>query len=147
MRAGGRKLDSGATSRPQFVFGYASLVTQSGRHLTRGVTETGLVADLTGFGRGGGVAMNNRRDLSGYKYYPDMDGSRPDVYVAFLDVSLSADPDASVNGVCLPVDDASLERLDLRERNYVREDVSERVAADGARVWTYVGSDPGRNRL
>lgn len=140
-------MDSEAIPTPQFVFGYASLVTQSGRHLTRALSETGFVADLTGFQRGWGVAMNNRRNLSGYKYYTDLDGSRPEVYVAFLDVTLSADPAASVNGVCLPVDDASLGRLDLRERNYVREDVSDRVAADGARVWTYVGSDPGRDRL
>jgi hypothetical protein len=147
MRVAGRKLDSEATPTPQFLFGYASLVPHGGPALTRALSETGFVADLTGFQRGWGVAMNNRRNLWGYKYYTDMDGSRPDVYVAFLDVSLSADPAASVNGVCLPIDGASLEKLDLRERNYLREDVSDRVAAGGARVWTYVGSDPGRERL
>ena len=92
--------------------------------------------------------MDNRRDLPGYKYYTDASGGRPQVYVAYLDlVGAPDDPDAAVNGVCLPVDDWLLSQLDRRERNYERTDVSERVAAGGARVWAYVGSAGGRERL
>ena len=54
---------------------------------------------------------------------------------------------ASTNGLCLPVDDAVLARLDRRERNYSRLDVSDRIDARGARVWTYVGTPEARARL
>ena len=95
--------------------------------------------------------MDNRRDLPGYKYYVGTDGRRPDVFVAYLDlVDVLEDPRATVNGVCLPVDDATLEQLDRRERNYDRTDVSDRVAygaPDGARVWAYIGSPAARERL
>jgi hypothetical protein len=89
--------------------------------------------------------MDNRRDLPGYKYYTASDGSRPAVCVAFLDVA--ADAAAAVNGLCLPVVDALLSRLDVRERNYERLDVTDRVAAGGARVWVYAGRADSRERL
>jgi hypothetical protein len=150
------------------VFGYGSLLSRRGwrvaprpacekskisRRPTREPRAAGFVTELAGFRRGWGVAMDNRRDLPGYKYYTAADGSRPDVFVAFLDIWPSDDRAAAVNGVCLPVDDAALEALDRRERNYERIDVSERVAAAGVgeagevRIWTYIGSAAGRDRL
>ena len=108
--------------------------------------DAGFVADLPGFARGWGVAMDNRRDLPGYKYYTAPDGSRPAVFVAFLDVT-EADGSAAVNGLCLPVDGAELGRLDRRERNYARVDVSDRIDAGGARVWVYTGTAAARERL
>lgn len=120
-----------------FVFGYGSLLTPDG--------TGGFVAALPGFRRGWGVAMDNRRDLPGYKYYTDPTGRRPEVFVAFLD--LSAADGATVDGLCRPVTGDELELLDARERNYVRVDVSDRIPVPGARVWTYVGSDDGRERL
>src|SRR6201999_666753 len=104
---------------------------------TRELKYHGFVADLLGLRRIWGVAMDNRRDLPGYKYYTDRQGRRPEVFVAYLD--LVADETASahpapaarsahnVNGVCLAVDDATLEQLDRRERNYERTDISDRV--------------------
>jgi glycine/D-amino acid oxidase-like deaminating enzyme len=91
--------------------------------------------------------MNNRVNLPGYKYYLDEEGDRPDVHVAFLDVRPARGQ--SVNGVCLPVDRDELAHLDVRERNYVRRDVTAfcDVPGDGGRVWTYVGSPGGRRRL
>lgn len=119
------------------MFGYGSLVAEhAGAHVAR----------LHGHRRCWGVAMDNRLDVPGYKSYRlRSDGSRPEVFVAFLDV----EPDAlcSVTGVCVPVDAARLRELDRRERNYERTDVT--GAIDGARghVWCYIGSVAGRERL
>lgn len=130
----------------QFVFGYGSLAILPGLVPGRAFHARGFVADLEGHGRSWGVAMDNRRDLAGYKYYLDGQGERPDVSIAFLDIA--PDAGSAVNGVCIPVDDARLARLDVRERNYERVDVSDCVeGAGGARVWTYVGSAAGRGRL
>jgi hypothetical protein len=88
--------------------------------------------------------MDNRVDLPGYKFYLAPDGSRPDVYVCFLDVSPADD---TVTGYCLPADEARLAMLDARERNYERVDVSDLVAeAGGAPVWAYVGTESAHQR-
>jgi gamma-glutamylcyclotransferase (GGCT)/AIG2-like uncharacterized protein YtfP len=133
----------------QFVFGYGSLTARLGRVVTRELKEDGFVADLAGLRRTWGVAMDNRRDLPRYKYYTDASGRRPGVLVAYLDLvaSPAGDPATRVNGLCLPVDDATLEQLDLRERNYERTDVSDRIAAGGATVWAYMGMAAARERL
>jgi gamma-glutamylcyclotransferase (GGCT)/AIG2-like uncharacterized protein YtfP len=144
-------LESSTGRSPQFVFAYGSLATGQRVAPTREWDPRGFVADLIGYRRTWGVAMDNRRDLSGYKYYTDAGGRRPEVFVAFLD--LWAAPDgAVVNGLCLPVDATRLAALDRRERNYDRIDVTDRLAVSagapgGARVWTYVGSPAGRRRL
>ncbi len=129
-----------------FVFGYGSLAAELPFVPGREPRDEGFVADLPGFARGWGVAMDNRRDLPGYKYYTATDGTRPPVFVSFLDVAPVAG-DAAVNGLCLPVDAARLGRLDLRERNYSRLDVSDRIDAGGARVWVYEGTPAARERL
>ena len=105
----------------------------------------GWIAELPGFARRWGVAMDNARDLPGYKHYRLADGTRPAVFVAFLDIVRR--PGAAVTGVCLPVDEAALAVLDLRERNYVRRDVTARFRDVPGRVWTYAGSPAGRARL
>jgi hypothetical protein len=120
----------------QYVFGYGSLAAQR--------RAEGFVAELAGYARGWGVAMDNTRDLPGYKWYADAGGGRPAVFVAFLDITEC--PGGAVNGLCLPVTDGELPALDARERNYERIDVSERIGSP-ARVWAYVGSAAGRERL
>jgi cation transport regulator ChaC len=129
----------------RFVFGYGSLAAELQVTPTRAFHADGFVAELTGFVRGWGVAMDNRLDLPGYKYYTAADGSRPAVFVSFLDVS----PGAGVtNGLCLPVDESTLAALDRRERNYARVDVTDWVdVPGGARVWTYVGLPEARARF
>jgi hypothetical protein len=142
------------TRRPQFVFGYgslavfghASLAARAGAVPGREIAPAGFIADLAGFVRTWGVAMDNRRDLPGYKYYTDETGRRPSAFVTFLDVRPWDTDGAAVNGLCLPVGEPELVALDRRERNYERVDISDRVAADGARVWAYVGSPEGRGR-
>jgi gamma-glutamylcyclotransferase (GGCT)/AIG2-like uncharacterized protein YtfP len=132
------------TGRLEFVFGYGSLAARLGPVATREIRPHGFVAELSGARRTWGVAMDNRRDLPGYKYYTDATGRRPEVFVAYLDLLGS---DATVNGLCLPVDGTILPELDRRERNYARVDVSDRVDAGGARVWAYVGTAEARERL
>jgi cation transport regulator ChaC len=129
----------GGLSTPQWVFGYASLV-----HDHAG--DTAVPAALEGWRRTWGVATDNTRSIPGYKMYLDRrDGSRPAVYVAFLDVE--PDPDGRVRGLATAVDDEHLAALDLRERNYDRTDVSSQVEGVEGTVWTYVGSRDGRARL
>jgi gamma-glutamylcyclotransferase (GGCT)/AIG2-like uncharacterized protein YtfP len=119
------------------VFGYGSLV---GGH------AHGRVARLHGYRRVWGVAMDNARDLPGYKSYRlRSDASRPDVFVAFLDIQPCAG--GVVTGVCLEVDDTALRVLDARERNYHRIDVTAAIDEVRGCVWAYVGSDAGRARL
>ncbi len=122
----------------EHVFGYASLVgDDDGR---------GTVACLPGYRRVWGVATDNLRAIPGYKMYLSRsDGSRPAVYVAFIDIEPN---EASVvNGLVRPVPAAELELLDLRERNYDRVDVSGQLDGFDGRVWTYRGSAEGRGRL
>ena len=131
--------DHGAVSRGRhFVFGYGSLVADP---------ERGHVARLRGHRRVWGVAMDNRVDLAGYKSYRlRADGSRPEVFVAFVDIE--PDPACTVTGLCLAVSDAELRALDDRERNYDRIDVSAQLdACPAGHVFAYVGSRTGRERL
>ena len=120
-----------------FVFGYGSLAAD---------LHGGRVAELRGYRRVWGVAMDNRVDVPGYKHYRlRSDGSRPAVFVAYLDVI--ADARASTRGVCVPVEEAQLPALDRRERNYDRVDVTHAVAAAPGTVWAYIGTPAGRGRL
>jgi dephospho-CoA kinase len=122
----------------EWVFGYGSLAADG---------RDGHPATLRGHRRRWGVAMDNSRDLPGYKWYRQRaTGTRPAVFVAFLDLVADAGG-GLVNGLCLPVDATLLELLDARERNYVRVDVTAAVEAPRGRVWAYVGSDAGRERL
>lgn len=119
----------------QHVFGYGRL-TSCGR---------GSPARLEDHRRVWGVAMDNRVTFPGYKYYLDPDGSRPAVFVAFLDIL--AEPGAATDGVLLSVDDATLLGIDRRERNYDRIDVTAAVGDAAGTVWAYRGSAAGRQRL
>jgi cation transport regulator ChaC len=120
-----------------FVFGYGSLVERA----------DGVSCALRGFARRWGVAMDNTRDLPGYKFYVDrVTGERPAVFVAFLDLEES--PGAEVEGIAFGVDEAALAVLDDRERNYARVEVTEQLSVDlGGPVWTYVGTTDARERF
>jgi len=122
----------------EHVFGYASLVLEHG--------SRGTVARLPGYRRVWGVATDNLRAIPGYKMYLSRsDGSRPAVYVTFLDIE--PDPTCVVSGVVRRVSSTELDLLDLRERNYDRVDVSGLIEGFEGRVWTYRGSTEGRERL
>jgi hypothetical protein len=130
------------------VFGYGSLAAlPEAVAASRRAGPEGFVCELRGHRRQWGVAMDNRRDLPGYKHYTDSAGRRPPVFVCFLDVVGDGPASQTVNGLCVPVDSARLGMLDDRERNYERRDVSALVDAGGARVWTYVGRRDARMRM
>jgi hypothetical protein len=123
----------------QFVFAYGSLAAD---------LRASHPAVLRGRRRGWGVAMDNRVDVPGYKHYRlRADGSRPEVFVAFLD--LFEDAAAETHGICVPVDDeVQLPVIDHRERNYERIDVTGDVTPPGrGTVWAYAGAAAGRHRL
>jgi gamma-glutamyl AIG2-like cyclotransferase len=89
--------------------------------------------------------MDNSKDLPGYKYYVDpASGERPAVFVAFLD--LVRDDASTVTGVVFEVDDARLQELDSRERNYERRDV-ETDPPTGGPTYAYVGTPEARERF
>ena len=117
-----------------FLFAYGSLVRDA------------VVCHLGGHRRRWDVAMDNTRDLPGYKYYRDRDtGQRPPVYVTFL--NLRPDEGSTVNGVAYPVEAEIFPLLDARERNYERCEVTDLVDVDlGGPVWAYVGTAEGRAR-
>jgi hypothetical protein len=117
------------------VFGYGSLSRVGGRPCV-----------LRDHRRGWGVAMDNTRDLPGYKHYlRRQDGSRPEVCVAFLDLAPAA---GSVNGICFSVTPELLAALDERERNYLRVDVTDRLwPRPPGRAWAYVGRAESRARF
>ena len=138
MIGAGEAAARGVVDEPQFMFGYGSLAAEHARC---------PIARLRGFRRTWGVAMDNLIDIPGYKSYRlRSDGSRPAVFVAFVDIE--DDAAGVVTGVCVPADATDLAALDDRERNYDRIDVTSHV--DGrppGRVWAYRGSRAGRARL
>jgi gamma-glutamylcyclotransferase (GGCT)/AIG2-like uncharacterized protein YtfP len=91
--------------------------------------------------------MDNTRDLPSYKYYVDpATDERPAVFVSFLD--LERDARSRVSGILFEVDEPVLAALDLRERNYGREDVTDAVdPRPGGRVWAYFGNEDARARF
>lgn len=127
----------GRLTETDHVFAYGSLVAD---------LATGVQASLGGWRRVWGVATDNLRSIPGYKQYLSrVDGTRPAVYVAFLDIE--ADPSGAVDGLARPVGAAELVELDRRERNYDRVEVTGEIEGVEGRVWTYRGSRAGRERL
>jgi cation transport regulator ChaC len=126
-----------------WVFGYGSLLPAGVGALPEGAVP----CRLSGWHRGWRVAMDNTRDIPGYKHYRTPDGARPDVMVAFLDIAPHAD--GLVNGVAIPVDHEELPGLDRRERNYRRVEVSDSLGTrlpGGGPAWAYVGRRESRER-
>ena len=121
----------------EHVFGYASLVTDGG---------PGRVTRMRDVRRTWGVATDNSLGIPGYKMYlRRTDGSRPAVFVAFLDLLPARG--CAVNGVLRPIGADELELLDRRERNYDRTDVTASIDSPPGRVWAYLGSPQARERL
>jgi cation transport regulator ChaC len=130
-----------AAARPSvFVFAYGSLVHPD--QLRALAAEHGLAGEarlaiLEGYRRAWDVAMDNRLDLPGYKFYRDAQtGERPPLRVTFLNIEPASG--AWVNGVVLPVSPRVLDALDRRERNYRRVDVTAHLELSlPGTVWAY----------
>lgn len=130
----------------QYVFGFGSLAGETSDSDKVALDpRAAVLAQLPGFRRIWGVAMDNTVDIPGYKSYRDVNGERPAVMVAFLDIT--PDVGTTVEGVCQPVTAQQLAALDARERNYVRIDVTAALVGQPAgRHWLYLGSQHGRER-
>jgi cation transport regulator ChaC len=129
----------------EYIFGYGSLLGD--RVNGDAPNAEPMLCHLLGYRRGWNIAMDNRQTLPGYKYYIDLhDGSRPPVFVAFL--NLVSHEGQAVNGIVFPVDAQELDALDERERNYERHEVTQYVTEGvGGRVWTYVGTADAEERF
>ncbi|MGI8801017.1 MAG: gamma-glutamylcyclotransferase family protein [Solirubrobacteraceae bacterium] len=125
-----------------FIFGYGSLL----RRAEQPGPPVELPCVLDGYRRGWDVAMDNTKDLAGYKFYVDrLTRERPAVFVTFLNIHRH--DDARVNGVVFEVTRARLARYDDRERNYERREVGDRLSARfPGPVWAYVGTPAARRR-
>ena len=127
----------------EYVFAYGSLL----RDLSGALGEGMSACRLRGHRRTWNVAMDNSLSLAGYKYYArTTDGSRPAVFVTFLNLVPASD--RHVSGVLFAAGAELLEALDRRERNYDRRDVTDLVdePIDG-RVWTYLGKPAAEARF
>ena len=138
------------TGAMSWIFGYGSLVhlPRLARFLERPALPPRDVVfcRLEGFRRTWGVAMDNRLDIPGYKHYREpMGGTRPAVYVTFLDLRRRAG--SAVNGVAFRVEDHELERIRRREGNYELSEVTDSLSRplDGP-VLTSLGLPAARDR-
>ncbi len=123
-----------------FVFGYGSLSAER---------VAAQVATLAGHIRTWDVAMDNSELIPGYKAYVDpVTRARPAVSVTFL--NLTVQTGVACVGFLLPVDAADLERLDARERNYERVEVTSHIRTAAPRpegpVFAYLGTRAARQR-
>jgi hypothetical protein len=103
------------------VFGYASLVSAASASQTLGrPVEFAAVARLQGWSRGWTLG---REQATSEKTFARLDGTVPRFC---LGLNIDRDETAAApNGVLLELTEAELERLDIREIRYLREDVTE----------------------
>ena len=118
------------------VFAYGSLVDPASAAITLGrPVDLAAVVRLEGWRRRWTVGRDNHR-LE--KTFARTDGSLPD-WCLGLNLEPDSDPDGAPNGALIEVDDADLDRLDLRELRYQREDVTAALPdSDFERVIAYV---------
>jgi len=138
-------------SNLEFVFGYGSLVNVVRLEVYLGrerfESDELFFCRLWGYHRTWNIAMDNRLDIPGYKFYVDSNtGLRPDIYVTFLNVRRSCD--SSIAGVLFRVDSEQLAELDRRERNYQRIEITNMLDRPvKGRVWVYVGLPEAEQRF
>ncbi len=133
-----------------FVFGYGSLMNVENlqKYLRRDLTPDSdfIFCGLRDFHRCWNIAMDNRIDLPGYKYYIDRQtGNRPEGFVTFLNIR--PHHGRTIIGILFRVSDEELENLDRRERNYQRIDVTYRINTPiQGKAWVYIGLDEAKKR-
>lgn len=89
--------------------------------------------------------MDNTQTVASYKYFIDAEtGERPG-FVAFANIE--HDEKAKVSGLLFEAGDRMLEIFDGHERNYLRTDVTSRIAtAVEGTVWSYIGTPQANAR-
>lgn len=121
-----------------WVFGYGSLVQRESAEATLGhaLPVAPVKATLVGWRRAWTVGSSRESHPERDLRWPD--GTRFDGVSVALGVERA---DSTVNGAIFPVEDADLEHLDLRERNYHRVEVTDAVhsrEASPGQVVTYI---------
>ena len=111
------------------VFGYASLVSPASASHTLGRPVAPIPARLRGWTRAWSLARDNR---TSEKTFARPDGSEP-AYCLGLNLE-PAPAGPHPNGALIELDDAELERLDLREIRYRRVEVTDSVSAADPRA-------------
>ena len=132
------------------IFGYGSLVNVEhlqhylGRKL---VPEQDFVfCQLNPYCRCWTAAMDNTINAPGYKYYVEKHtGHRPEGVVTFLNIRPCKDQ--SITGIVFDVSDEELTRLDQRELNYRKVDVTAMVEGSfNENVYAYIGLNESERR-
>lgn len=136
--------------KSNYVFGYGSLVDVENlqKYLGRSLTDSFdfTFCYLKGYRRCWNIAMDNRIDLSNYKYYLDKKTrSRLEVFVAFLNIR--PHEESNIVGILFSVSDKDLQDLDKRERNYRRVDITNLIETPvKGKAWVYIGLDEAKRR-
>lgn len=134
-----------------YIFGYGSLVHP--KKLFKFLNNSSCssrpyqLCRLQGYRRCWNVAMNNKVDIPGYKYYLNPQTTeRPNLFVTFLNIRPS--PKDYVNGLAFEVSQTELEKLNQREKNYQIIDVTAAIDSPLAgRVFSYIGKSEARQRF
>jgi cation transport regulator ChaC len=113
------------------VFAYASLVDRSSASMTLGRDLEPRPARLGGWRRRWSLARDNLASEKGFAIEP---GGRMPRWVLGLNIEpapgdVGGRSGDGLNGALLPVSEAELERLDLRELRYDRVDVTAQIAS------------------
>ena len=132
------------------VFGYGSLMNLDklqqylGRNLTFGLDFK--ICGLRNFHRCWNIAMDNRLNLPNYKYYIERGtGNRPESFITFLNIC--PNQGKTIMGILFRVCHEELNKLDQRERNYQRIDVTKKIEEKVAgKVWVYIGLEEAEQR-
>jgi len=104
-----------------YIFGYGSLVDYLN-------TPDVRLAKLKGSRRKWNVCMDNSDEISGNSFcIQPVTKFRPPIFVTFLNILIEQDMGSTTNGLLIPVGSNLLEKLDIREWNYERIDVTERI--------------------
>jgi hypothetical protein len=129
-----------------YVFGYGSLVAIKDKVTLEGRSWAAVPGRLRDHRRYWGAAMNNWEATALEKHFVDPEsGEQPRIRVAYLDVHEL--PGGTVNGLAIPVDARRLAEFDVRERNYLRVDVSTLFEPALARpVFVYRATEEARER-
>jgi len=138
------ELCDGFPDNPKYVFGYASLMHPESLCKTlEGKDPLNVIylpSKLSGYRRTwSAIWQNNTGDTAADKKY------KPD-YLSFMNIERSDLDDAL--GIVTPVTNDNLAKLDIREGNYVRFDVTEDVSVlcgtiePDAKIFTYISFAP-----
>ena len=132
------------------IFGYGSLVhvEHLQRYLGRDLVHSNdfMFCQLKNFCRCWTAAMDNRINVPGYKYYVEKHtGHRPDGVVTFLNIRPCKGK--NITGIIFNVSKEELIRLDQREQNYRKIDVTAMIDAPvSEKVYAYIGLNESERR-